>query len=334
MTTVFAHTRSLFVSLALLIALLSASSARADEWVPGPEASGPSQVVGFIETPRPGGLPGTSALTIQGWVVDRSAEGWTGITEIHVYAGEAGNGTFLGTAQVHRPRPDVAAALGNPYWTASGFTLGVRSTAIPAGTPRLTVYARTPDRGWWSLHVPLTATAAPPPPVLATSASSLPTAPTVQLSSEQTAFIDQVGAVARRWRGEIGLAPSLVTAIAINESGWGKSRLAVDAHNYFGIKAHRGLGTAGSVSYETWEVVNGETITITASFRAYYTLEESVRDLGTFLHTASRYQPVWAVGNNPEAAARALLQAGYATDPAWADKLIRIMRTYGLGRLD
>jgi flagellum-specific peptidoglycan hydrolase FlgJ len=139
-----------------------------------------------------------------------------------------------------------------------------------------------------------------------------------------------VGEVARRLRPEVGLAPSLVTAMAINESGWGQSSLSRGAHNYFGIKAEPGQG----VLEPTWEVVDGRRVSIWARFRVYRSLEESVRDLGQFLHTNSRYDAVWPRAANPRLAARALLGAGYATDPDWADKLIRLIDSYNLEALD
>jgi flagellum-specific peptidoglycan hydrolase FlgJ len=160
--------------------------------------------------------------------------------------------------------------------------------------------------------------------------SSMVVAPT----EEQRVFIDEVGGVARRLRHEVGLAPSLVTAMAINESGWGQSSLTRRAHNYFGIKAEVGQGSMGDVLEPTQEVLGGRTITVWSRFRAYRSLEESVRDLGQFLHTNPRYADLWPRAANPRVTARALAGAGYATDPDWPDKLIRLIDTYNLDALD
>jgi lysozyme len=157
-------------------------------------------------------------------------------------------------------------------------------------------------------------------------APSLP----VALTDEQRVFIGQVGGAARRLRPEVGLPPSLVTAMAINETGWGQSSLSRRAHNYFGIKAAPGEG----VLEPTQEVIDGRWITVWARFRAYPSLEDSVRDLGQFLHANPRYAPVWPLAVNPRLAARALLGSGYATDPDWADKLIRLIDSYSLEGLD
>ena len=149
-------------------------------------------------------------------------------------------------------------------------------------------------------------------------------------TEEQRLFIGQVGGVARRLWAEVGLTPSLVTAMAINESGWGHSSLSRRAHNYFGIKALPGEG----VVEPTQEVVDGRWITVWARFRAYRSLEDSVRDLGQFLRDNPRYDGVWPRAASPRLAARALLGAGYATDPGWADKVIGLIDSYDLEALD
>jgi len=122
--------------------------------------------------------------------------------------------------------------------------------------------------------------------------------------------------------------------MAINETGWGSSELSARANNYFGIKADTGEGTTGHVLYDTQEVINGRVVVVRAQFRAYASLEDSVRDLGSFLHTNSRYDAIWARADDPRASAKALAQAGYATDPDWGAKLIGLMDSFGLQALD
>jgi flagellar protein FlgJ len=161
-----------------------------------------------------------------------------------------------------------------------------------------------------------------------------PAVSTARLTPAQRQFIDDVGGVARVRRDQVGLPPSLVVAMAINESAWGQSSLARDARNYFGVKAVVGSGTLGAVEEETEEVVGGRLVRVRAPFRAYRSLDESVVDLGVFLHENDRYAPLWSATANPRAAARVLLDAGYATDPAWADKLARLIDDLDLERLD
>jgi lysozyme len=169
---------------------------------------------------------------------------------------------------------------------------------------------------------------------LPTPVAPRPSAATVTPSSDQAHFIAQVGGVAQRLRAIVGLPPSLVTAMAINETGWGSSELSARAHNYFGIKADLGDGTDGHVLYDTQEVIDGHVVVVHAQFRAYGSLDESVQDLGAFLHANSRYDGLWARAEDPRAAARALAQAGYATDPDWSTKLIALIDAFGLESLD
>jgi len=158
--------------------------------------------------------------------------------------------------------------------------------------------------------------------------------PPARLTAEQASFVGRVGPVARRHQSEVGLPPSLVTAMAINETGWGNSELSSRVNNYFGIKAEVGEGSLGRMVFDTREVVDGRTITVRAPFRAYRSLDESVQDLRAFLHTNSRYDAVWTRAEDPRASARALARAGYATDPEWADKLIGLIDGFGLDALD
>jgi flagellar protein FlgJ len=168
-------------------------------------------------------------------------------------------------------------------------------------------------------------------PTLALPRSPLATAtPT----TEQADFIGRVGSVARRLQAAVGLPPSLVTAMAINETGWGTSELSARANNYFGIKADVGDGTDGHVLYDTQEVIDGRVVMVRAQFRAYSSLDESVQDLGAFLHSNSRYDGLWRRAADPRATARALALAGYATDPDWAFKLIGLIDGFGLESLD
>jgi flagellum-specific peptidoglycan hydrolase FlgJ len=155
-----------------------------------------------------------------------------------------------------------------------------------------------------------------------------------QLKPDQKAFVDEVGGVAQRLRHQVGLPPSLVVAMAINETGWGRSDLAKRARNYFGIKAVVGTGTAGFVLADTREFIDGRWVTVRAPFRAYDSLDESLLDLGAFLRSNERYAALQRGLDGPREAAQALATAGYASDPSWAKKLIELIDAYRLERLD
>ena len=131
-----------------------------------------------------------------------------------------------------------------------------------------------------------------------------------------------------------GVPSSVTIAQAILESDWGRSRLATEAKNLFGIKAFGRPGTAGIYTALTWEVYDGRNVTVAAAFRAYNTLEDSIEDYGNRFHDNSRYWPALAVKDDPRAFARAIHAAGYATDPAYAPKLIALMDRFNLYRYD
>jgi flagellar protein FlgJ len=176
---------------------------------------------------------------------------------------------------------------------------------------------------------------APVPGPVATSPAAAGPDPQGPLSAaEREAFVAEWGERARRLRPSTGLPPSLVLAMAINETGWGRSRLAREAHNFFGLKAGKRPGTAGVLTVETWEVVNGEEVRVQQAFRAFQTPEESLLDLARHLRESPRYAAAWTRGDDPDAFAHAMLAAGYATDPAWTDKLARLRLTYHLDRFD
>src|SRR5690606_1028210 len=114
------------------------------------------------------------------------------------------------------------------------------------------------------------------------------------------------------------------------ESAWGKSTLAVQAHNLFGIK---GSGPAGFIELPTWEVVNGKRVEIRAKFRRYNNVAECLADRSAILTSLSRYKPVLAARTRHEQA-RALQDCGWATDPTYAGKLMGIVLQYRLEQYD
>lgn len=146
---------------------------------------------------------------------------------------------------------------------------------------------------------------------------------------EQKEFLAEAIPLAQASQKESSVPASVTLAQAILDTGWGASELAVKGKNYFGIKSHRGPGTAGVIVIKTSEYVNGQWITVEASFRAYHTMEESFADHGRYLAQVPIYRTCFET-KDPREFARRLQAAGYATDPTYADKLIRIMDQYNL----
>ena len=150
----------------------------------------------------------------------------------------------------------------------------------------------------------------------------------------QREFILSLAGAAQESQRMTGVPASVTLAQAILESDWGRSRLAREAKNLFGIKAHTRPGTAGVYNINAWEVLGGANVIKPESFKAYSNLADSIVDHGRWFHQQPRYAGALAVRDEPQAFARAINAAGYATDPAYANKLIRLMDRFDLYAYD
>jgi len=143
-------------------------------------------------------------------------------------------------------------------------------------------------------------------------------------------FIEFVGQNARRSMAATGVPASVTVAQAILETGWGKHTVG-EAKNLFGIK---GRGPLGSVRARTPEYVKGKYVMIEADFAKYESFEQSITEHARVFLRNRRYARALQFKNDPDAFAREIHRAGYATDPNYADKLIKLMRSYNLYRFD
>lgn len=134
------------------------------------------------------------------------------------------------------------------------------------------------------------------------------------------------------------ILPSLTIAQAILESGSGTSELATKANAIFGIKAHTDPKWPKTYEKDTQEWVNGKLITVKAKFKAYNSWDESIRDRLKYLVTrniSGKYIYASVVGEKDyKEAAHKIFEAGYATDPQYPLKLIRIIEQYNLQKYD
>ncbi len=122
---------------------------------------------------------------------------------------------------------------------------------------------------------------------------------------------------------------SVTIAQWIVESAWGTA-MPPDSNNPFGIKA---IGDQPAVESPTREVVNGQSVTVTAKFRKFTTLTEAFDLHGKLLATAPVYKVAMTFVQNPEAFADALTGV-YATDPQYGFTLKWVISNYGLTRYD
>ncbi len=124
-----------------------------------------------------------------------------------------------------------------------------------------------------------------------------------------------------------GIPPQFLIAHAALESGWGKSEIrnadGSSSHNLFGIKAGKSW-TGDGVLSRTTEYVDGQPQASIERFRSYGSYAEAFQDYAKLLRDNPRYSNVIGSQNGTEFANR-LQQAGYATDPNYANKLSRII---------
>lgn len=156
---------------------------------------------------------------------------------------------------------------------------------------------------------------------------------------EQLAFISSAVPGAQRSEKELGVPASVTIAQAILESAWGQRHMG-NANNYFGIKAQvkDGKVTYGDIATGYVERItkeydkNGRPYTTVAYFRAYRNMADSILDHGVFL-TGKRYRKAldaYAKSRDADEYARGIHDAGYATDPKYAQSLISLMKRYDL----
>lgn len=141
-------------------------------------------------------------------------------------------------------------------------------------------------------------------------------------------FVARLSIPARLASQQSGIPHQLIVAQAALESGWGQREIPTadgsPSYNLFGIKA--GSSWNGPVTeIATTEFEQGTAKTIKARFRVYGSYVEAIADYVKLLTGNPRYANV-AAARSPEQAAYALQQAGYATDPQYAKKLVSVIQ--------
>lgn len=149
----------------------------------------------------------------------------------------------------------------------------------------------------------------------------------VRMDEAQREFLTRIAPWARDAGRRLGVAPEIVAAQAALESGWGlrapRDDEGGETHNFFGIKA--GSRWQGEVVERmTTEYEDGVAVRRRERFRSYDSAAGAFRDFADLLSNNARYGDALNTGGNARAYADALLRGGYATDPLYADKLVRI----------
>lgn len=144
-------------------------------------------------------------------------------------------------------------------------------------------------------------------------------------SNHYVEYIETYADMAVEQQNAYGIPASITLAQGLLESAAGRSYLATNGNNHFGIKCHREW---------TGDTILRDDDEANECFRAYATPLESFEDHSRFLKR-KRYAPCFELTPTDYAGwARALRQCGYATDPNYADRLITIIETYALYAYD
>lgn len=144
--------------------------------------------------------------------------------------------------------------------------------------------------------------------------------------SPQEIYIEQFATLAVEEMYRSGVPASITLAQGLLESRYGLSELAVKGNNHFGIKCHNNW-TGKKIYYD--DDAKGE------CFRKYPSPEQSYRDHSDFLRYRDRYKFLFDYKTTDyKSWANGLKKAGYATDPSYASKLIRIIEDYRLYEYD
>lgn len=165
-------------------------------------------------------------------------------------------------------------------------------------------------------------------------------APPVKTASQlqyerRMTWLNSMAPYAQELQQKYGILASISLAQAAHESNWNNSELSSKYHNFYGVKAGP---TQKSVKLPTSEFVNNQWVTVDAPFRVYDSWQQSMLDHTLLMmrgttESPQRYYYVLHA-KNYVAAANALVKAGYATDPAYATRVINIIKTYRLDRFD
>jgi flagellar protein FlgJ len=241
---------------------------------------------------------------------------YTSMLDQHLSQAMAKRG--LGLAAVLE-RQLMAVQTGNP--NAAMPAAGAPTISVPSAAGATTTSAATIDAA---------KSGAPPSGATITTPATPAAAPAPQNDAVRRAraFVERHAAAAQDASQASGIPARFMLGQAALESGWGaaeiRARDGAASHNLFGIKA--GPEWKGrTVDTTTTEFENGVAQKKTQTFRAYDSYSDSFRDYADFLASNPRYAAVLnsAQKNSGDvrAFARGLQDAGYATDPHYADKL-------------
>jgi flagellar protein FlgJ len=178
------------------------------------------------------------------------------------------------------------------------------------------------------------ATQAAPPSSATPAVNTVAQRTPLRAPASASEFVARHTEAARAAEAASGIPATFMVAQAAHETGWGRKEIRMadgsNSFNLFGIKA--GTDWKGPVArVTTTEVAGGQPRKVVQAFRAYSSYEAAFADYARLMKTSPRYQAVvndvTTHAADPRRFARGLQDAGYATDPAYGDKLARVINT-------
>jgi len=155
------------------------------------------------------------------------------------------------------------------------------------------------------------------------------------LFGDVTAFVKSLWPYAKQAARILNKDPKVFIAQAALETGWGRFVMHDEqgrpSYNLFGIKASDSW-TGDKIHAPTLEVEDGQFVARKEPFRAYASLREAFIDYIRFLQENPRYQAA-VNAQDADEFAQLLQKSGYATDPEYGNKIMRIMRSETLQKL-
>ncbi|MES9850720.1 MAG: flagellar assembly peptidoglycan hydrolase FlgJ [Candidatus Thiodiazotropha sp. L084R] len=152
--------------------------------------------------------------------------------------------------------------------------------------------------------------------------------PTQKIESPED-FVTRLWTSAEQAAEALGLPPEALLAQAALETGWGghvmQAANGSNSHNLFGIKADQ-RWDGDQVRKETLEYQEDIAVRRRENFRSYSSFDESFQDYVAFLKQNPRYSEALSNTQDCESYFRSLQDAGYATDPEYANKILRVMQ--------
>ncbi|WJG10555.1 flagellar assembly peptidoglycan hydrolase FlgJ [Aliiglaciecola sp. LCG003] len=159
---------------------------------------------------------------------------------------------------------------------------------------------------------------------------------TIQPATKKAAFSspsDFVAALmphAEAFANKLGVDAKALLAQAAVETGWGRFMIhgseGQNSHNLFGIKADK-RWQGDSAAINTVEFEDGVAKQKKAAFRSYDSFTDALQDYVAFVKDNPRYQQAMQKASDPKAYFDALQDAGYATDPQYADKIMSVLNS-------